>query len=152
MGVAFGTCSAIDRTMASRRDFVSIAGRQMYVRRAVDYEGEVLDILVQVRRDKDAALRLMRKLLKRQGLLPTSIVADRYRACDAALRYLGLSHLHHRGKRRNNRAESSQVPIRRRERTMQWFRSVGSAQRFLSTQPSSTPPISAAIWLQPRCI
>ena len=54
--------------------FVSIAGKQMYLWRAVDDEGEVLDILVQSRRDKDAALRLMRKLLKRQGLLPTSIV------------------------------------------------------------------------------
>ena len=57
----------------------------MYLWRAVDDEGEVLDILVQARRDKDAALRLMRKLLKRQGLLPTSIVTDRYRAYDAAL-------------------------------------------------------------------
>ena len=113
--------------------FVSIAGKQMYLWRAVDDEGEVLDILVQSRRDKDAALRLMRKLLKRQGLLPTSIVTDRYRAYDAALRELGLSHLHRRGKRQNNRAESSHVPIRRRERKMQGFRSAGSAQRFLSS-------------------
>ena len=75
----------------------------------------------------------MRKLLKRQGLLPTSIVTDRYRAYDAALRELGLSHLHRRGKRQNNRAESSHVPIRRRERKMQGFRSAGSAQRFLSS-------------------
>jgi putative transposase len=113
--------------------FVSIAGKQMYLWRAVDDEGEVLDILVQSRRDKDAALRLMRKLLKRQGLLPTSIVTDRYRAYDAALRELGLSHLHRRGKRQNNHAESSHVPIRRRERKMQGFRSAGSAQRFLSS-------------------
>jgi len=113
--------------------FASIAGKQMYLWRAVDDEGEVLDILVQARRDKDAALRLMRKLLKRQGLLPTSIVTDRYRAYDAALRDLGLSRLHRRGKRLNNRAESSHVPIRRRERKMQGFRSAGSAQRFLSS-------------------
>lgn len=113
--------------------FVPIAGRQMYLWRAVDDEGEVLDIVVQSRRDKNAALRLMRKLLKRQGLLPTSIVTDRYRAYDAALRDLGLSHIHRRGKRLNNRAESSHVPIRRRERKMQGFRSAGSAQRFLSS-------------------
>ena len=113
--------------------FVSIAGRQVYLWRAVDDEGEVLDILVQPRRDKDAALRLMRKLLKRQGLMPTTIVTDRYRAYDAALRDLGLSRLHVRGKRLNNRAESSHVPTRRRERKMQGFRSIGSAQRFLSS-------------------
>ena len=103
--------------------FVSIAGRQMYLWRAVDDEGEVLDVLVQARRDKDAALRLMRKLLKNQRIVPTSIVTDRYRAYDAALRDLDLSHLHRRGKRLNNRVESSHVPIRRRERKMQGFRS-----------------------------
>ena len=80
-----------------------------------------------------AAVRLMRKLLKSQRLVPTSIVTDRYRAYDAALRDLGFSHLHRRGKRLNNRAESSHVPIRRRERKMQGFRSAGSAQRFLSS-------------------
>jgi transposase-like protein len=74
--------------------FVSIGGRQMYLWRAVDDEGEVLDFLVQSKRDKDGALRLMRKLLKRQGLAPTAIVTDGYRAYDAALRDLGLSHLH----------------------------------------------------------
>jgi putative transposase len=101
----------------------------MYLWRAVDDEGEVLDVLVQARRDKDAALRL----LKNQGIAPTSIVTDRYRAYDAALRDLGLSDIHRQGKRLNNRAESSHVPIRRRERKMQGFRSAGSAQRFLSS-------------------
>jgi putative transposase len=109
----------------------------MYLWRAVDDEGEVLDVLVQARRDKDAALRLMRKLLKNQGLVPASIVTDRYRAYDAALRDLGLYGIHHRGKRLNNRAESSHVPIRRRERKMQGFRSAGSAQRFLSSYSAS---------------
>lgn len=117
--------------------FVSIAGRQMYLWRAVDDEGEALDILVQARRDKNAALRLMRKLLKRQGVPPTSIITDRYRAYDAALRDLGLSRVHRRGKRLNNRVESSHVPIRRRERKMQGFRSVGSAQRFLSSHAAT---------------
>ena len=117
--------------------FVSIAGRQMYLWRAVDDEGEVLDVLVQARRDKDAALRLMRKLLRNQGVVPTSIVTDHYRAYDAALRDLGLSCIHHRGKRLNNRAASSHVPIRRRERKMQGFRSARSAQRFLSSYSAS---------------
>jgi transposase-like protein len=117
--------------------FVSIAGRQMYLWRAVDDEGEVLDILVQPRRDKNAALGLMRKLLKNQRLAPTSIVTDRHRAYDAALHDVGLSSIHRRGKRLNNRAESSHVPIRRRERKMQGFRSAGSAQRFLSSHSAS---------------
>jgi putative transposase len=117
--------------------FISIAGQQMYLWRAVDDEGEVLDVLVQARHDKDAALRLMRKLMKNQGPAPTSIVTDRYRAYDAALRDLGFSHIHRRGRRLNNRAESSHVPIRRRERKMQGFRSAGSAQRFLSSHSAS---------------
>ncbi len=121
--------------------FVSIAGRQMYLWRAIDDEGEVLDVLVQARRDKYAALRLIRKLLKRHGLLPASIVTDRYRVYDAALRDLGLSHVHRRGKRLNNRAKSSHVPIRRRERKMQRFRSAGSAQRFLSSHSAVYKPV-----------
>jgi putative transposase len=71
--------------------------------------------------------------------VPTSIVTDRYRAYDAALRDLCLSGVHRRGKRLNNRAESSHVPVRRRERKMQGFRSAGSgsAQRFLSSYSAS---------------
>ena len=79
----------------------------------------------------------MRRLLKHHGLVPTLIVTDRYRVYDAALRDLGLSSIHRRGKRLNNRAESSHVPIRRRERKMQGFRSAGSAQRFLSSHSAS---------------
>ena len=109
----------------------------MYLWRAVDDEGEVLDVLVQARRNKDAALRLMRKLLKNPGIVPASIVTDRYHAYDAVVRDLGLCSIHRRGKRLNNRAESSHVPIRRRERKMQGFRSAGSAQRFLSSHSAS---------------
>jgi len=79
----------------------------------------------------------MRKLLKNQGLVPTSIVTDRYRAYDAALRDLGLSRIHRRGKRLNNRADGSHFPIRRRERKMQGFRSAGSVLRFLSSHSAS---------------
>ena len=112
--------------------FVKIAGRQMYLWRAVDSEGEVLDMLVQSRRDKAAAMRLMRKLLKNQGMAPTELVTDRLRAYGAAARELGLSAEHIQGKRKNNRAEGSHVPIRLRERKMLGFRSPGSAQRFLA--------------------
>jgi putative transposase len=113
--------------------FVSIGGRKMYLWRAVDAEGEVLDILVQSKRDKRAAKRLMRKLLRKNGMRPSSLVTDRLSSYGAALAELGLSKKHVRGRRMNNRVESSHVPIRRLERKAQRFRSPGSAQRFLST-------------------
>ena len=113
--------------------FVSIGGRKMYLWRAVDAEGEVLDILVQSKRDKRTAKRLMRKLLRKNGMIPSSLVTDRLSSYGAALAELGLSKKHVRGRRMNNRVESSHVPIRRRERKAQGFRSPGSAQRFLST-------------------
>ncbi len=112
--------------------FVSIRRQQMYLWRAVDSEGEVLDILVQKRRDKRAALKLMRKLLKRQGIPPDAVITDKLRSYGAALRDLGMTHKHVTGGRLNNRAESSHRPVRRRERQMQLFKSAGSAQRFLS--------------------
>ncbi len=104
----------------------------MYLWRAVDSEGDVLDNLVQRRRDKRAALRLMRKLLKRQGISPNTVITDKLRFYGAALRDLGMKHKHVTGGRVNNRAESSHRPVRRRERQMQLFKSAGSAQRFLS--------------------
>src|SRR4051794_31128063 len=97
--------------------FVSIAGRRMYLWRAVDAEGEVLDCLVQSHRNKWAALRLMRKLIHKHRMIPSK---------------LPVTIAHERGLRQNNRAESSHVPVRRRERKMQRFRSAGSAQKFLS--------------------
>lgn len=113
--------------------FVRIGGRQMYLWRAVDAEGEVLDVLVQARRDARAAAKLMRKLVRRQGILPDAWVTDKCRAYGAALDHLGLSaSVHVTARRQNNRAESSHVPVRRRERKRQGFRSPASAQRFLS--------------------
>src|ERR1700757_3079899 len=102
---------------------VSLSGKQMYMWRAVDGEGEVLEILVQSRRDKAAALRLLRKLLRRQGFVPTVIVTDKLRSYGAALREVGFSGLHEQGLRANNRAENSHQPLRRRERKMQGFKS-----------------------------
>ena len=113
--------------------FVDIGCKQMYLWRAVDGEGEVLDVLVQKRRNKRAALNLMRKLLKNQGVRPTQILTDKLKSYGAALRDLRLNHIHNTGHRLNNRAESSHVPIRRRERKMQRFKSQRSAQRFLSS-------------------
>ena len=113
--------------------FVSIGGKRMYLWRAVDAEGEVLDILVQARRDQRVAQSLMRKLLRKFGMSPSSVTTDCLPSYAAALSELGLSKKHVRGRRKNNRVESSHVPIRRRERKAQRFRSPGSAQRFLST-------------------
>jgi IS1 family transposase len=110
----------------------SIAGRQMYMWRAVDSEGEVLEILVQPQRDKAAAARLLRKLLRRQGFVPTVIVTDKLRSYGAALHEIGFSGLHEQGLRANNRAENSHQALRRRERKMQGFKSAKSAQRFVS--------------------
>src|SRR5208283_594438 len=111
---------------------VVIAGRQFWLWRAVDDEGEVLDLLVQRRRDKTAAVKLMRKLLKKQGFAPDVLVTDKLRSYGAAKSAMGLSARHEQGLRRNNRAENSHQPTRRRERKMQRFKSPGSAQRFLS--------------------
>ena len=86
---------------------VRIAGRQMYLWRAVDHEGEVLDMLVQRRRDTRAALRLMRKLLKKQGFVPKLLVTDKLRSYASAFRRLRLNCRHERGLRKNNRAENS---------------------------------------------
>ena len=113
--------------------FVSINGKRMYLWRAVDCEGEVLDILVQSRRNKKAALKLIRKLLKKRGFVPDTIVTDKLPSYCAALKDLGLSRHHDFGGRKNNRAENSHLPVRQRERRMQRFKSAGSAQRFLST-------------------
>jgi putative transposase len=111
---------------------VRIAGERMYLWRAVDHEGEILDMLVQRRRDTRAALRLMRKLLKKQGFVPKLLVTDKLRSYASAFRHLRLSCPHEQRLRSNNRAENSHQPVRRRERKMQRFKSARSAQRFLS--------------------
>jgi putative transposase len=113
--------------------FVRINGKCVYLWRAVDCEGEVLDVLVQSRRNKQAALKLMRKLLKSQGFAPAAVVTDKLPSYGAALSDLGMKARHTTGGRVNNRAENSHLPMRLRERRMERFKSAGSAQRFLST-------------------
>ena len=112
---------------------MSIAGKRMYLWRAVDSEGEVLDILVQSRRNKKAPLKLMRRVSKKQGFVPDTFIKDKLPSYGAALKDLGLARQHDFGGRKNNRAENSHLPVRQRERRMQRFKSARSAQRFLST-------------------
>ena len=113
--------------------YTKINGKMVYLWRAVDDEGTVLDIVVQSRRNKKAALRLLRKLLKNNSVKPQLIVTDKLGSYRAALRHLNLRHVHDVGGRKNNRAENSHLPIRRRERKAQKFRSIGSAQKQLSS-------------------
>jgi transposase-like protein len=113
---------------------VRIRGKRMFMWRAVDREGEVLDMLVQKRRNKVAALKLLKKLLKNQGFVPDQIVTDGLASYRAALKVPKGQRLHKPGRLRdNNRAENSHLPVRRRERKMQRFKSQGQAQRFVST-------------------
>ena len=96
---------------------VRIGRDRMYLWRAVDDEGEVLDVLVQKRRNKAAALKLLRKLLKNQGLLPETIVTDGLASYSAAASEFGCKDRHRAGRLRdNNRAENSHLSIRRLER------------------------------------
>ena len=112
--------------------YTKIDGQMIYLWRAVDDEGTVLDVVVQRRRNTKAATRLLRKLLKNQGIKPSRIVTDRLGSYGATLKLLGLKHFQDVGGRKNNRAECSHVPIRRRERKSQKFRSVRNTQKLLS--------------------
>jgi putative transposase len=112
--------------------FLSINGQRHYLWRAVDQDGTVLDILVQSRRNKKAAKKFFRKLLKGLRYIPRVIISDQLKSYGAATREMlpGVEHRQHRYL--NNRAENSHQPIRQRERRMQGFKSPGHAQRFLS--------------------
>ncbi len=113
--------------------YLKIDGRMVYLWRAVDAEGEVLDVLVQSKRNKHAALKLMCKLLKKYAFVPERLVTDDLRSYGAAAHDLGIERRPDRGRWQNNRAENSHQPTRRRERKMQRFKSAGSAQKFLSS-------------------
>ncbi|MER8090726.1 IS6 family transposase [Streptomyces sp. NPDC058316] len=119
--------------------FVKINGEQKYLWRAVDADGNVLDILVRSRRDNAAARRFFRKLLKRTCSVPRVIVTDKLRSHGAAHREIMPSVEHRSHKGLNNRAENSHQPTRQRERAMKGFRSVGGAQQFLSAFSGISP-------------
>jgi putative transposase len=112
--------------------FLTIRGKRHYLWRAVDQDGNVLDILVQPRRDKQAAKKFFRKLLKGCQYVPRVIITDKLKSYEAAKRELlpSVDHCQHRYL--NNRAENSHQPTRQRERHMRGFKSPGQAQRFLA--------------------
>jgi putative transposase len=111
---------------------ITIAGRKNWLWRAVDQDGYVLDEIVQNRRNTKAARRLLIRLLKKQGTAPKRMITDKLRSYGAAHRQI-MPHVEHRShKGLNNRAENSHVPLRKRERIMQGFRSPGGLQRFVS--------------------
>ena len=112
--------------------FVTIQGQRQYLWRAVDQDGDVIDILLQPRRDRRAAERFFRKLLKGQGREPRRLVTDKLRSYSAAHRTVMPSVVHDTGRYANNRAEVSHQPTRQRERQMRGFKSFAQAQRFLS--------------------
>jgi putative transposase len=111
---------------------LTICGAQHYLWRAVDQEGNILDILVQRRRDKQAAKTFFRKLLKGLRYAPRVIITDKLRSYGAAKREILPSVEHRQHRYLNNRAETSHQSTRQRERRMQRFKSPGHAQRFLS--------------------
>ena len=132
--------SRLRRKTPGRRDVwhldevvITINGEKRYLWRAVDQDGYVLDEIVQVRRDTKAAMRLLTRLLRKQGCLPKHIITDKLGSYAAAKRSVmpDVEHRSHKGL--NNRAENSHVPIRKRERIMQGFRSWPGLQRFVST-------------------
>jgi len=112
--------------------FVAIRGQRQYLWRAVDQDGEVIDILLQSHRDRHAAARFFRKLLKRSGRVPRRLITDRLGSYRAAHRVIMPSVIHDTTRYANNRAEVSHQPTRRRERHMRRFKSAAQAQRFLA--------------------
>jgi len=103
--------------------YLKIDGRMVYLWRAVDAEGEVLDVLVQSKQYQRAAVKLMRRLLKKYGFVPDRLINDDLRSYGAAARDLCIEKHQERSRWKNNRAENSHQPTRRRERKMQGFKS-----------------------------
>ncbi|MEW2915108.1 IS6 family transposase [Leisingera sp. JC11] len=115
--------------------FVKINGERHYLWRAVDHEGEVLESFVAKTRDKKAALKFLRKAMRKHGR-PNAIVTDRLRSYGAALKELGAADIQEAGRWLNNRVENSHLPFRRRERAMLRFRRVRSLQKFAAVHAS----------------
>ena len=113
--------------------FVKINGKLCYLWRAVDHEGEVLETVVTAKRDKAAALKFLKRIMKKYGR-PRSVVTDGLCSYPAAMKEIGNADRHKVGRRLNNRAENSHQPFRRRERAMQLFRSAKTLQKFSSVQ------------------
>lgn len=140
-GIKFGWDYArrLHRKRASQNDVwhldervISILGKKHYLWRAVDQDGYVLDEIIQTRRNTKAAKRLLMRLLKQQGSPPKRMITEKLRSYGAAKRQIMPSVEHRSHKGLNNRAENSHVPLRKREWSMQGFRSAGGLQRFVS--------------------
>jgi transposase-like protein len=125
--------------------FVKVNGKLCYLWRAVDHEGEVLEAVATAKRDKAAALKLLKRIMKKYGA-PRSIVTDGLRGYSAAMNEIGVAAERHEvGGRLNNRAENSHQPFRRRERAMQRFsKSEDAAEVQLSSCPGAQPIQSGA--------
>ena len=115
--------------------FVKINGETHYLWRAVDHEGEVLESYVTKRRDRKAALKFIRKSMKRYGN-PAVIVTDKLRSYGAAMKVIGNASGQETGRWQNNRAENSHLPFRRRERAMLRFQQMRSLQKFVAVHSS----------------
>ena len=115
--------------------FVKINGERHYLWRAVDHEGEVLESFVTKTRDKKAALKFLRKAMRKHGQ-PVTVVTDKLRSYGAALKELGAGARQETGRWVNNRAENSHLPFRRRERAMLRFRRIRSLQKFAAVHAS----------------
>lgn len=115
--------------------FVRINGETHYLWRAVDHEGEVLEVFATKRRDRKAAINFLKTMMKRYGR-PSSIVTDRLRSYRAATKAVGVSDRHEWGRWLNNRAENSHQPFRRREAAMAHFRDIKTLQKFASVHAS----------------
>ena len=124
--------SGAGRGSATSGTLTKIDGHQQYLWRAVDQDGDVIDILVQARRDQRAAKRFLRKLVKGQACEPIRLVTDKLRSYGPAHREIMPSVPHDTKQYANNRAEVSHQPTRQRERQMRRFKSRSQAQRFLS--------------------
>ena len=138
---------------------MKINGETHYLWRAVDHEGEVLESFVTKRRDRKAALKFLKKSMKRHGR-PEVIVPDQLRSYGAAMKELGNFEKQETGRWLNNRAENSHQPFRRRERAMQRFRQMQSLQKFTSVHASvhnhfnqerSKRPVLAALFGMGGC-
>jgi putative transposase len=123
------------RSPRATRLYVKINGEMHYLWRAVDHEGEVLESFVTKQKDKAAALKFIKKALKRHGR-PQAIVTDRLRSYGAAMKEIGNADRQETGRRLNNRAENSYLPFRRRERAMNRFRRMKTLQKFVSVHAS----------------
>ena len=129
--------------------FVKINGQTHYLWRAVDHEGEVLEVFATKRRDRKAAMKFLKRAMKRHGQ-PKAIVTDRLPSYGAAMKAIGNAERQETGRWLNNRAENSHQPFRRRERAMAKFRGLKTLQKFAAVHASIHNHFNLDRHLNPR--